>query len=123
MKINTRNTLLLLCLFLAVGCATKKEIYYWGEYEKLIHDAYIKPGSADPATQIEKLKADIQKSEAKGKRVAPGIYAHLGYLYALEGKDSQSKAAFNQEQTLYPESKVFIEGMLNRAMQHKENRL
>ncbi len=123
MKINKRNTLLLLCIFLAAGCATKKEIYYWGEYEKLIHDAYIKPGSADPATQIEKLKADIQKSEAKGKRVAPGIYAHLGYLYALEGKDSQSKAAFNQEQTLYPESKVFIEGMLNRAMQHKENRL
>ena len=122
MKINTRITLLLLCIFLAVGCATNKEMYYWGDYEKLIHDAYIKPGSADPATQIEKIKTDIQKSELKGKRVAPGIYAHLGYLYALEGKDSQSKAAFKQEQTLYPESKVFIEGMLNRATQ-KENRL
>ncbi len=115
--------LLLLCIFLVAGCATKKEIYYWGEYEQLIHDAYINPGSADPATQIEKLNADIQKSEAKGKRVAPGIYAHLGYLYALEGKDSQSKAAFMQEQTLYPESTVFIEGMLNRAKQNEEKQL
>ena len=123
MNMNLWRTLLLLSMFLLASCATNKDIYYWGEYEQLIHDAYIKPGSADPATQIEKLKADIQKSEAMGKRVAPGIYVHLGYLYALEGKDSQSKAAFNQEQTLYPESKVFIEGMMNRAQQQKENRL
>jgi hypothetical protein len=123
MNMNLWRTLLLLCIFLVAGCATKKEIYYWGEYEQLIHDAYINPGSADPATQIEKLNADIQKSEAKGKRVAPGIYAHLGYLYALEGKDSQSKAAFKQEQTLYPESTVFIEGMLNRAKQNEEKQL
>ena len=113
----------LLIIFLMAGCATNKEIYYWGEYEQLIHDAYIKPGSADPATQIEKLNADIQKSEAMGKRVAPGIYAHLVFLYAVEGKDSQSKAAFRQEQTLYPESNAFIEGMLNRARQNEENPL
>jgi hypothetical protein len=123
MNMNLWRTFLLLCIFLVAGCATKKEIYYWGEYEQLIHDAYINPGSADPATQIEKLNADIQKSEAKGKRVAPGIYAHLGFLYALEGKDSQSKAAFRQEQTLYPESTVFIEGMLNRAKQNEEKQL
>ena len=81
----------------------------------------MKPGSADPATQIEKLNTDIQKTEAMGKRVAPGIYAHLGFLYAIEGKDSQSKAAFRQEEALYPESTVLIEGMLNRAMKNKEN--
>jgi len=120
---NWRKLLPLLIIFLMAGCATNKNIYYWGEYEQLIHDAYIKPGAADPATQIEKLNADIQKAEAMGKRVAPGIYAHLGYLYALVGKDSQSKAAFKQEQTLYPESNAFIEGMLNRALQHKENQL
>ncbi|NDY72282.1 DUF4810 domain-containing protein [Desulfobacter hydrogenophilus] len=123
MNMNKWCALPLLIIFLMAGCATNKEIYYWGEYEQLIHDAYIKPGSADPATQIEKLNADIQKSEAMGKRVAPGIYAHLGFLYAVEGKDSQSKAAFKQEQTLYPESNAFIEGMLNRARQNEENQL
>ena len=123
MNMNKWSALSLLSIFLMAGCATNKEIYYWGEYEQLIHDAYTKPGSADPATQIEKLNADIQKTEAMGKRVAPGIYAHLGFLYAVEGKDSQSKAAFKQEQTLYPESNTFIEGMLNRARQNKENQL
>jgi hypothetical protein len=120
---NLWRTLALLGIFLMAGCATKQEIYYWGEYEQLIHDAYIKPGSADSATQIEKLNADIQKAEAMGKKVAPGIYAHLGFLYAVEGKDSQSKAAFRQEETLYPESTVFIEGMLNRARQNEEKQL
>jgi hypothetical protein len=123
MQLNLWRTLALLCIFLAAGCATKNEIYYWGEYEELIHDSYFKPGAADPVTQIEKLNADIQKSGAKGKRVAPGIYAHLGYLYAIEGKVSQSTAAFRQEQTLYPESTVFIEGMFNRAMKNKEKQL
>lgn len=122
MNMNLWRMLLLLSMFLLASCATNKDIYYWGEYEKLIHDSYIKPGSADSTTQIQKLNTDIQKSEAEGKRVAPGIYAHLGYLYALEGKDTQSKAAFKQEMTLYPESTVFIEGMLTRAKQNKENR-
>lgn len=120
MNMNKWHPLVLLSIFLITGCTTNKDIYYWGEYEQLIHDAYIKPGSADPATQIEKLNADIQKAQGMGKRVAPGIYAHLGFLYAVEGKDSQSKTAFQQEQTLYPESTIFIDGMLNRARQNEE---
>ena len=108
-------------LFLITGCVTNQEMYYWGEYEQLIHDAYVKPGSADPETQIEKLSTDIQKTESLGKKSAPGIYAHLGYLYAIQGKDSQSMAAFMEEKSLYPESIVFIDGMLDRAKKNEEN--
>jgi len=120
---KTWHMLSLLSILLMAGCATNNNIYYWGKYEQLIRDAYIKPGSADAATQIEKLNEDIQIAEAMGKRVAPGIYAHLGFLYALEGNDSQSIAAFKQEQALYPESNTLIEGMLNRARQSKEKQL
>ena len=119
-KLSTFFILLSVCL--VSGCATHSEMYYWGEYERLIHDAYVKPGSADPQTQIEKLSADLQKSEAMGKKPAPGIYAHLGFLYAVQGKDTQSKAAFMEERTLYPESRIFIDGMMNRAMQNEESR-
>lgn len=123
MNMKKWHMFMLLSIFWVAGCVTNEEIYYWGEYEQLIHDAYINPGAADPATQIEKLNADIQKTGALGKRVPPGIYAHLGFLYAIEGKDSQSKAAFKQEQALYPESNAFIEGILNRVVQHKDNQL
>jgi len=112
---SKRFMILVLSMFMLAGCATQQDIYYWGEYEQLIYDTYVEPGKADPQTQIEKLTADIQKSESLGKRVAPGIYAHLGYMYAVQGKDSQSKAAFLEEKNLYPESIVFIDGMLMRA--------
>lgn len=123
MNKNAWHTLAVITMILMAGCATNKDIYYWGEYEQLIYDAYMKPGSADTATQIEKLNADIQKAAATGKKVPPGIYAHLGFLYAMEGKDSQSKAAFKQEQTLYPESNTLIEGMMKRARQNEEKKL
>ena len=124
MNKKTWVLLALVSMILTAGCAARQQdLYYWGEYEQLIHDAYMKPGAADTTTQIEKLTADIEKASATGKRVPPGIYAHLGFLYAMEGKDSQSKAAFKQEQTLYPESIPLIEGMLKRAGQNGEKQL
>jgi len=122
MRISVNNWFIvfLLSITLIAGCATNREIYYWGEYEQLIHDSYVTPGAADSYTQIEKLSADIQKAEANGKKIAPGIYAHLGFLYAAQGKESQSQSAFMEEHSLYPESRVFIDGMMNRVKQIKE---
>ncbi|SBS31332.1 hypothetical protein MSP8887_01501 [Marinomonas spartinae] len=98
-----------------VGCAsTKKSTFYWGSYEGLIYDMYVEPGSADPTTQIDKLTATIQEAEANGKPVAPGIHAHLGYMYALQGNLAQSRAEFLTEKTMYPESDTLIDGMMNR---------
>lgn len=121
MKYNRQISIIVFGLILMTGCVANKDMYYWGEYEQLIQDAYVKPGSADPQTQIEKITTDIQKSEALGKKVPPGVYAHLGFLYAVQGKDSQSKAAFLEERNLYPESSTFIDGMMRRAQHNEEN--
>jgi hypothetical protein len=100
-------------LFLS-GCASKST-YYWGNYEQLIHDSYMEPGSADPVTQIDLLETDIQKAQSKGQPTPPGVHAHLGYMYSLQGNTSQAKTAFLQEKALYPESASFIDGMITRA--------
>ena len=121
MNVNKCLIVSLFSLFLVTGCATNKEMYYWGEYEQLIHDAYVLPGSADPQTQIEKLNVDIQKTEELSKKPSPGIYAHLGFLYAIQGKNSQSKAAFMEERSLYPESETFIDGMMKRTTKSEGN--
>ena len=110
----------MISLFLA-GCATNQNtLYYWGEYETLIHDMYLEPGTADTNTQVQKLTADIQKAEANGKAVPPGVYAHLGFMYALLGNLGLSEDAFNEEKARFPESTVFIDGMMKRAMKNKE---
>lgn len=101
-----------------VGCvSSQRSLYYWGAYESLIYDMYFKPGSAPPSKQITLLNEAIEQAEAIGKPIAPGIYAHLGFMYAIDNQAAASKAAFQQEMALYPESRVLIQGMMERAAQ------
>lgn len=95
------------------GCATKDtSLYYWGSYEEMIQEMYVEPGNAPAALQIEKLEEDIQKSDALGKKNPPGFYAHLGMMYAAEGKESLAHLALLKEIELYPEATTFIETLL-----------
>ena len=110
----------LFALALLSGCATRhQDHYYWGSYEQLLLDMYVNPGSATPDMQIEKLTADIQKAEALGKPTPPGVFAHLGLMYATQGNSAQAEAAFAKEEQLYPESKTLIDGMLKRSHEKK----
>jgi len=105
------------------GCvSSQKNMYYWGEYEKLIYEMYNQPGTADAVTQIQKITSDIQKAESQGLKVPPGVYAHLGFMYALQGNTAQSMDSFNEEKNLFPESSVLIDGMMSRAMNQGNNR-
>lgn len=110
-----------LTLFLSGCAATQPEIYHWGQYEKIIHDSYVKPGSSDTLTQIEILNVGIQQAENNGKKVPPGIFAHLGFLYATQGNASESKSAFLEEKTRFPEAAIFIDGMMTRAKNNEAN--
>lgn len=102
---------------LVAGCAKPpQEHYHWGQYEALILGMYTEPGSADPLTQIEKLTADIQQAEADGKPTPPGIYAHLGMMYAENGDIARAEEAFLEERNRFPEAAVFIDGMMHRAL-------
>lgn len=120
MRISTLQVMLLAIVALtASGCATKSDHYYWGSYESLIYDMYVNPGSADASTQIEKLNTDISKANGLGKPVPPGVYAHLGFMYAIANQPDKAEEAFNMEKANYPESAVLIDGMMSRAREVK----
>jgi len=101
--------------FVAACAPTHKDMYYWGEYEHLLHDMYINPGKAAPDVQIEKLTADIKQAKDNGKSTPPGVYAHLGFAYASQGDLVKAKSAFTKEKKLFPESASFIDGLMKRA--------
>lgn len=106
-------------IWILSGCETTgHDQYYWGSYENLLYTMYLEPGKAPPSLQISKLEKDIQKATSRGKVVPPGVYAHLGLMYAANGNIASSVEAFNTEKTLYPESQVLIDGMLKRAALH-----
>lgn len=98
------------------ACTTgAPEQYYWGQYETLIKNMYVNAGKATPQIQIAKITEDIQKAENAGKPIPPGVYAHLGFMYSLDGNNSAATAAFNEETARYKESETLINGMLARA--------
>src|SRR5262245_51858184 len=95
----------------ALGCSST--FYGWGEYEDLVYEMYVEPGKADPPTQGQKLSAAISEAHARGKRVPPGVNAHLGYMYYLTGDADKALARFEAERTQYPESAVLIDRLMN----------
>ncbi|WP_420591829.1 DUF4810 domain-containing protein [Bacterioplanoides sp.] len=103
-----------LLALMVTGCATKTH-YYWGNYEAIIYKQYVEPGSADPAAQIQLLSEDLEQAESYGKPVPPGVHAHLGYMYYLNGDYEKAQFSFNQEMSLFPESENFIQGLISRA--------
>jgi len=114
-RVLAASLCLVFVLILANCTVTTNDQYFWGSYENLLYDMYIKPGSVPPPLQIDKLEVDISKATNKGKAIPPGVFAHLGMMYAANGDIANATRAFNKEKTLYPESQVLIDGMLERA--------
>lgn len=114
-SINIKLLALLAITLLAQGCAHKSNIYYWGDYENIIQDIYLNPGQADSVTQIYKLNQTIEQAENKGLKVPPGVFAHLGMVHAQSGNLGLARESLLQEKALYPESSVFIDGLLSRS--------
>ena len=105
----------LLTLVVLTGCVTPNPpLYRWGEYEDLIYAGYKNPGSSDPVTDANILAEDMARTEAEGKQVPPGVRVHLGYLYYSQGRDNEARALLEQEREVFPESQVFIDGLLAR---------
>lgn len=113
--------LLLIIVLVSSGCVTaKQDLYYWGQYESLLLKMYVKQDSVDPDSQIERLSRDLEIAESQGKQVPPGVFLHLGFMYAMKGEPAQAETAFNNEQERFPESSVFIDGMMKRAYNQAE---
>jgi len=97
------------------GCSGQSSaLYRWGDYESVLYDMYIRPGKADPTTQIARLTEDITRTQGAGQRVPPGVHAHLGYLYYGQGQLDAAYEEFTTEKSLFPESAHFVDGILAR---------
>lgn len=105
---------LALAAALALSACASPSLYRWGIYEDLIYQGYRNPGSSDPVTDAARLAADVERTEAEGARVPPGVHAHLGYLYFEQGDAERAAAHLRRERELFPESATFVDGLLER---------
>jgi hypothetical protein len=110
-----RSACCLLLPLLLAGCITPEPpLYRWGAYEDIIYSGYRDSGSSDPANDALLLSEDMARTEAEGLQVPPGVRIHLGYLYFEQGRDDEAMALFEMERELFPESAVFVNGLLDR---------
>jgi hypothetical protein len=109
-------TLIAFSAILFSGCAQQQHtnMYHWGAYEDVIYKTYKNPGELSVQEQIELFNTDIIEAQNEGKKVSPGFYAHLGYLYFSDGDYAAASQAFDMEQTLFPESGPFLTGITDR---------
>ena len=96
------------------GSEKPQTLYGWGVYKDLVYEMYAEPGAADPNTQVVRLSEDVARIQGEGKRVPPGVHAHLGYMYYLVGNADAALDEFATERMLFPESQTFIDGMVER---------
>lgn len=115
--------LLLAILVLAIGGCTPQQgaLYEWGQYEGLLYANWMQPDSVPPADASDRLAADILRAESSGREVGPGVHAHLGWLYWLQGLESEARAELLAERSLFPESAVMVDDMLSRMDQPEQS--
>ena len=95
------------------GCATVTEAgYYWGDYSSTLYKYTKDPTDETLAEHIETLDEIINESAERDLRVPPGVHAELGYIRARQGDDAASKAHYESEMSLYPESRLFLERLV-----------
>ena len=95
------------------ACATPNQKYYWGKYDPSLYGYYKDPAKVGDLSQT--LEAIIKSADTKNTRVPPGIYAEYGYLQMQQGKSQEAVDLFKKEQAHWPESKVFMDHMIQVA--------
>ena len=101
-------------MLLICACAGTPTYYEWGGYSDAVWNATSGDGQADLGADIDALNATVEKASAGGKRVPPGMHAHIGMLYARRGELDTALAAFESEKELFPESAQFMDMLIGR---------
>lgn len=113
MKIMIKTGGLLVLAAIATGCApTTPPLYQWDSYQPSLYRHY-QADTANLAEQVQLLEASVEKAQAAGVSVPPGLHAHLGMLYFNTGREQEARAQFAAEKALFPESTHFMDYILN----------
>jgi hypothetical protein len=116
------KTTIFLCLvlgFFVAGCMPPT-IFYWGDYSETLY-AYKKTPDDKTHDAHKKTLVDIMTNAPKKReRVPPGIYAEYGYMLLKEGKEAEGLEYLQKEETSFPESKVFVDRLIEEYKRGKQ---
>lgn len=112
MKKILLSTIILLGLLLH-ACTSQKPLYTWGDYEIKSYNYLKNSDNASINELIATYEANINKQKGERGVPPPGTYADYGFLLLMLEQTKQGKMMLEKEMELYPESKIFIDRILN----------
>ena len=109
---NTKQIIIAMMGLLIVACSSNQNMYQWGggAYASSVYTALT--DESNPQEELKKLEEIVQNPERK--KIPPGLYAHMGLLYAKVGDTEKAFGFYQKEVELYPESRQFIEFISNK---------
>ncbi len=105
------------------GCSSHNQLYNYGDYSESYYDLKKAPGEESTLEFQKALEEAIEKfDESRSNRVAPGMYANLGYLYLKANQRDKAIELFTKEKSVYPEAAFFMDRMIQkvRALEAKD---
>lgn len=107
------------------GCGAQpvKPLYNYENYSDSYY-AYKKNATPETTGELQKsIEKAIENTQAsRSGRVAPGLYANLGYMYLKAGKPNEAVVNFNKEKATYPESTLFMDRIINKIQAAEGNK-
>lgn len=99
----------LVIIFFSLPSCAKKQLYNWRHYSDTLYAYKKTPDDKNIHKHKQELLEIIEKSEAKGRKVPPGIYCEYGYILMNEGNTKEALKYYDMEEQTYPESQVLIQ--------------
>jgi hypothetical protein len=103
---------LVITLAMAASCTTQKPLYTWNDYEAKSYEYLKNSDEASTQNLMETYEKIITTQKGSRGVVPPGIYADYGFLLLQADKTVEGQKMLAKEVELYPESKVFIDRIL-----------
>ncbi|XAV89095.1 MAG: DUF4810 domain-containing protein [Candidatus Symbiodolus clandestinus] len=100
-------------LLLGACSSAPPQLYCWDQYEKTLYQ-YYQPEKSSFAEQVSNLEKVVAQAAAKGKKVPPGLHAHLGLLYSKLGQTGKALQQFEAEKQSFPEATAFMGFLLKK---------
>jgi hypothetical protein len=99
-------------MLMTTACATPSTRFEWGSYEGALY-AFSKNPDMRP-----QYRASLEKAIDQGRktnRLAPGLFAELGYIQLEDGDTGGALKSFDEEMKAFPESRTFLASIVART--------
>ena len=116
-----KTTLVLISLLGCFVCGCNPPpIFYWGDYSETLYTYKKTPDKKTLDAHKKTLLNIISEAPKNKQRIPPGVCAEYGYLLLNEGKESEGLEFLRKEQELFPESRSFIQRLINEYQRGKK---